>query len=334
MSTSTLDLSHEKPAQLEATTARFGAAWRKHGYRTVGLGAGMLAFIGILLTVGYFIGVLNILKPNYKATNPMEYLYGLAILGASLWVFFMALSKLLSGCKVLLFGAPRAARCADETIRQFVEPLLAQMVIRTGKMGTVPWLQAYVCLLDQVKTQECDLDSFVVRMQEQVKIAFSDLQKHFAPKSISGLSYNTGRPDWFAVTELSRDSELITYEVAVRVDATEGINSPGLSSVKDIGSVRLVQGITVAQIGDHWYLAEFPSAPRIEASSTPMAGSGCPGLRGTDAPAYYCLSCNADIDEDADYCPKCGADVSTLVEESSASVGGDVPPSGKKDERP
>ena len=240
MNANIVDLSNEKAERLEDTKSRFGNIWRKHGYRSLGLAGGMIAFVIVVLTIAYFLGGFNYLKPGYKTNNPMVYLGGFVVIGLAVWFLFLTISKLLYALNVLLGPVPRSGRSPDETIRQFLEAQLSELIILTGKIGTVPWLQAYVCLLDQAKDKEGQYDECIVHWKAKTKEIYGLLKKHYSPKEISKLSYNIATPEGLSFKEVAISDGITTYEISIRIQAWEGVDNPGISSSKDIGFAHLI----------------------------------------------------------------------------------------------
>ena len=263
MNASIVDLSNEKAERLEDTKNRFGKIWRKHGYRSLGLAGGMMTFVIVVPTIVYFLGGFNYLKPGYKTNNPMIYLGGCVVIGLAVWFLFLTLSKLLYALKVILGPIPLAGRSPEETMQQFLEAQLSELILLTGKIGTVPWLQAYVCLLDQAKDKEGQYDECIVHWKAKTKEIYGLLKKHYSPKEISKLAYNIATPEGFSFKEAILGDGITTYEVSIRIQAWEGIDNPGVSSSKDIGFAHLILNIPIAQIGDRWYLADMPTEERV-----------------------------------------------------------------------
>jgi hypothetical protein len=253
----TIDLLKERAEMLEDTQRRFGGVWLKYGYKSLGLAIASAAFFAVILIIGYFVGI-------FKPHNLVEYVGAIIIFGAGVFFFFFTISKALYAVRILIGTAPRAPCTPTETIRLFFVAPLQQMVIQTSQLGTVPWLQSYICLLDQVKEKEGDYDAFVSRWRDRAKNILDLVRERLQPKLILQISYNTSIPDWLTVQQIGRDNGVITYHVSIRIDAKEGIDNPGISSAKDIGPVHLIATAKVAQVGERWYLADEPMVERVE----------------------------------------------------------------------
>jgi hypothetical protein len=61
----------------------------------------------------------------------------------------------------------------------------------------------------------------------------------------------------------NRQDGLKQYQINFTVHATEGVNSPGISSAKDIGTIIVTATVPLAQIGDRWYVALTEWIPQL-----------------------------------------------------------------------
>lgn len=247
-----IDAASENPNILEDTRKRFGTIWRKQGVR--GLWHAALWF-----TLGIVAMIIVVLLTVYVDPPAMKihwFLTTVVILTCLLFVLGAAFHFLRVTTALLFARVPRAPCTPEQTMRQYYEPIMQQLETYGMKIDVVPWLKAYVCLTDRVKSEFGGYDEFVAQAENASRAVFSQLLDHVAPSRITSMTYKLNNPDWFRVERLAVGENTAACRVVVRIDMQQGIFNPPFDVPKPVGSTRLVEIVRLAKVGRRWYLAD------------------------------------------------------------------------------
>jgi hypothetical protein len=248
-----LDLSLESAERLEATKERFGSQWRRHGLKKLLVAGAVFVAMVIIGVIAHALGAFE------KTWNPVSGVMSLLLFGALVVAVGVWLGQVISGLRTIICKPPLAGTSAEETIRKYMEAPIIRLLTLTGKIGTPAWLQSYICLLDQTKSRVGEYNGFVTHWENIAKEIKNQLNEHYKPRSITNMTCQIDRIE--CITEFGGGA---TYKVGIKIDATEGINSPGVSRPKPIGSANLISTIEVAHVGKRWYLTSPYWSGKVE----------------------------------------------------------------------
>ena len=237
------DLSIEIADRLEATKERFGAEWRRHGLKKLAVAGAVFGFVAIIGVLAYLFGIFE------RTNNPASWIGSPLVIGAVVIAAVVWLWQVFSGIGTITSNPPLAGITPEDTIEKYMNGPIIRLVTLSGKFGTPGWIQSYICLLDQAKDRFDDYSQFVSYWEETCAEIKKKLDNHFAPRSITDMTCEIEQ-----IERISKTEEMVSYKIIVRIDATEGINSPGVSKPEPIGTAKLVCSIDMAQVGQRWYL--------------------------------------------------------------------------------
>lgn len=229
-----VDLSLEKPEVLEATKERFGPLWRRSGLKPLGIAGAALLFVVLLAFFTRW----------YEGGTGTSALAILSLIGLGVFIW-----QTVGGLRIMLSRPPLAGETPEATLEQYYESFAMQLTINTGKIGVVPWPDSYICLLEQAKSRFSDYRSFIQYWRDAAVDAVNQLAKHYAPRNLTKVETHL-----LTRKEGEAEGEFAKYKIVVQVDATEGIDNPGISKSKPIGTAYLVDNVLLARIGKRWYL--------------------------------------------------------------------------------
>jgi hypothetical protein len=287
-----IDLSRERADRLEDTQKRFGATWRRQALRYLGVSAlyATAAAVAVMLAVfcvgvGYTVLQVLVSPPPHGSYAPTWDLPGWAPWALLFIAGAVFVHQARVPLKMLSISTPQACRNPQDTIRQFFESFLEVVTHSVWRPG--PWLQAWVCLLDQVKDSYYDYQMFIQRSYKRGTEVRSLLQRaairrlriepswhsdrvHLSWEGQSG-PFDPYRPlRAFAIEAMPGIGGLIPFRVSTTVQATYGSERGGTLR----GPLRLVLTVTLAQVGERWYVAALPSSEEVEeAIAEPTAKS-------------------------------------------------------------
>ena len=164
-------------------------------------------------------------------------------------------SSFFSNIIRLLAGPPMAGKTPEETIENYFMNLVPTNLNRHN------WVDAYVCLLDQCKDSFGGYDSFISFWKEAKKALSDQITQHFRP-------YKVGKTTWtLDECEIEKGLDgLKNYKVKLKVNVMEWIYcGPNVPCAQDIGTVIVTAWMSLAQVGDRWYVAQREWNPQLMA---------------------------------------------------------------------
>ncbi len=262
-----INLQNESAELLEAVGKQLRSKWLGHIAREISIS--VVASIALLVGIGYFAGVQfewaqegqgavtglgdAIVLDAIKA--PKSFLHLMAIGFFCLFLLYFVYSFFANIIR-LFSGPPKAGRTPEQTIENYF------MTLVPTNLNRHDWVDAYVCLLDQCKDSFGDYDHFISFWKEAKKALTEQIAEHFKPRTVSNTTWTLGE----CRVETDVGDGIKEYEVNLKVDAEEGINNPGLSSAKDIGTVIVTARVPLVKVGERWYVANKEYNPQLGAA--------------------------------------------------------------------
>ncbi len=164
-------------------------------------------------------------------------------------------SSFFSNIIRLLAGPPKAGKTPEETIKNYFMNLVPTNLNRHN------WVDAYVCLLDQCKESFGGYDTFILFWKEAKKALSDQIIQNFKPHKVWKTTWTLDECE----VEKGLDG-IRNYKVNFKVNAQKsiycGINVP---CAQNIGTVIVTAWVSLAQVGDRWYVAKSEWNPHLVA---------------------------------------------------------------------
>ncbi|MGA2183617.1 MAG: hypothetical protein ABSH47_11355 [Bryobacteraceae bacterium] len=272
-----IDLSREQAGKLEDTQMRFGAIWRRQHLRHLGVAALYAAAPVLFVLMAYFVLTAFLVVLSTMSHPPPPGSFAETVepprwaAWAMLWVFAVILVlQARAPFKMLMLEPSPACWEPEDTIRQYFESFLEAIAHASWRPG--PWVQAWVCVLDQVKDRYYDYRDFVESSQKSGGEIRNLLQCAALRKLGIEASARGGRfkLSWegqsgpfkpyrplgaLTIEAMAGSGGLIPYRVATTFQVEYDPERGGALRC----SIPVVLTATLAQVGERWYVAAPPS---------------------------------------------------------------------------
>ena len=250
-----INLKKESAKQLEAVGEQLRSKWLGHIARDI--------FINIVVTCGILIIFCSFLLVMFLAqdqTDIPKFFLDLNVIGFcvifGLFVIFAFVYILSFSIKRLRAGPPKAGITPEDTIEKYFEALVPTNQSQRN------FVDAYVCLLDQCKESFGGYDNFVSFWKKAKKSLSEQITKSFEFHKVDKTNWTLGE---FEVEKGLYG--LINYKIKFKVNAYQIVKygSSGGYDIdeKEIGTLFVVAWISLAQVGDRWYVAKREWKPQL-----------------------------------------------------------------------
>jgi hypothetical protein len=223
------DLPNENAEQLE-NTGRFKDITRKERGSRVIKSIGLIVFSGLMWLV---VLALIIIFPNY---NIVESMGSLIVIGGAVVLSIVSILNLIVALRSVKDPILLAGRTPQETIEQFLNA--GYSASDRVDHEEHPWMEGYICLLDQVKLKEGSFDEFVKHMK---RIDSERTKKWPLLKNEPGEEVTVNK----TISTKSTEGGVTVYEYHL-------VHTSKIRVVHDVWSAPMVQ------VGGRFYFAALP----------------------------------------------------------------------------
>ena len=246
------NLQKESTEQLEAVGEQLRSKWLGHIAREIS----MNVVASIALIVFFAVFQSEWAREGSDAIKAIESFLSLIVIGFFfLFFLYFVSSSFFSNIIRLLAGPPKAGKTPEETIENYFMNLVPTNLNRHN------WVDAYVCLLDQCKESFGGYDSFISFWKEAKKVLSDLITQHFEPHKVCKTTWTLNECE----VEKGLDG-IINYKVNFQVNAQEPHVIPNVwYGTQNIGTVIVTAWVSIAQVGDRWYVAQGEWNPQLVA---------------------------------------------------------------------
>ena len=257
------NLHKESAEQLEAVGKQLRSKWLGHIAQEIAINV-----VASIVLIVFFVAVLQSERAQegsdaIKALDdaivldpikdPEDFL-GLMVFGFFfLFLLHFVSLSFFSNIIRLLAGPPKAGKTPEETIEKYFMNLVPTNLNRHN------WVDAYVCLLDQCKESFGGYDSFISFWKEAKKVLCGLITQHFEPHKVCKTTWTLNECE----VEKGLDG-IINYKVNLQVNAQESNSIPNVwYGTQNIGTVIVTAWVSIAHVGDRWYVAQREWNPQL-----------------------------------------------------------------------
>ncbi|MFH2057577.1 MAG: hypothetical protein ABIJ59_01595 [Pseudomonadota bacterium] len=231
------DLQDENATTLETIGEELLSEWKTAGKKALWLGIGMSAFFVGLLLITWNMGDDNKFFIIILTT--------VCFLGI-VW----SIKNIVSGISKFYSTPPLAGKTAEESLVRFFEACTLTLYINHfAKMGVVPAVEAFTCLLNKAKKQTGQHKGFVETLRNDAQKFCKELIPLFKELSEADIEIEE-------LKSVDNEGLLVRYECFFSLTAYKGLHGNSVNPIKEIGKLRLKVDKQLAEIGGRFYLTD------------------------------------------------------------------------------